>query len=148
MPSLENRYLPDENEVTAKVIDGEAIIINLLSGVYYSMEGTGAWIWEGIENGRSVGDICAAIAAGYGVEVTRVQNDVTALIDQLLQERMIRDAAGAPPAASGAATGAGVAPGTAYHPPVLNVYRDMAEVLALDPPTPGVFDSLLKDPNA
>ena len=144
MPGLESRYLPDENEVTAKVIDGEAIIINLLTGVYYSMEGTGAQIWEGIERGERLGDIAAAIAAAYGAETALVQNDVLSLAARLLEERMIRDAGSA--AATVAASQPAEARG-AYQAPVLNVYRDMAEVLALDPPTPGVFDSLLKDPN-
>ena len=143
MSDLENRYLPDENEVTAKVIDGEAIIINLLTGVYYSMDGTGARVWEGIERGRSIDEISAAIASGYGIDPARVQADVHTLFRQLLDERMIRavDAAAPVDAAPAAFSGS-------YQPPVLNVYRDMAEVLALDPPTPGVFDSLLKDPNA
>jgi hypothetical protein len=142
VPSLEERYLPDDREVTGKVIDGEAIVINLLTGVYYSMEGSGARIWEGVERGLSVGDIARAVAEDYGIALERAQDDVSGLLQQLIDERMVRPAADAEPAsAMTAAEGAG-----GYEPPLLNIYRDMAEVLALDPPTPGVFDSLLKDP--
>ena len=42
MLSSETRLRPNDAEVTATVIDDEAIMINLTSGVYYSTDGVGA----------------------------------------------------------------------------------------------------------
>ena len=42
MSGLPERFRVNTEEVAAKVIDGEAIIINLTTGVYYSMDGVGA----------------------------------------------------------------------------------------------------------
>jgi hypothetical protein len=33
-----------------------------------------------------------------------------------------------------------------YEAPVLNIYRDMGDLLALDPPTPGLYDIAWKAP--
>jgi hypothetical protein len=141
--TLADRYAPDENEVTAKVLDGEAIIINLLTGVYYSMDGAGALVWQGIEQSATVGEIVDALSARTPSERARIESDILALVEQLLAEKMLK------PAASPTATfllEVSSLPST-WTTPELVVYRDMAEVLALDPPTPGVFDSLLKDPD-
>ena len=40
------RYARNTDEVVSKVIDGEAIIINLTNGVYYSIDKAGARIWD------------------------------------------------------------------------------------------------------
>ena len=50
------------DEVAAKVIDGEAVLINLATGVYYSMRGSGAYLWSQLESGSTLsrlGDIVA-----------------------------------------------------------------------------------------
>ena len=49
MLRFDNRLQPRDEEVAAKVIEGEAILINLANGVYYSMEKVGGLIWEMIE---------------------------------------------------------------------------------------------------
>jgi len=140
--TTEDRYIPDENEVTAKVVDGEAIIINLLTGVYYSMDGAGALVWQGIEKGASVGEIVEALAAVYAGAGERLGTDVPALVDRLVEERMVK-----PVTAALSPFTADTPLEPAYATPELVAYRDMAEVLALDPPTPGVFDTLLRDPD-
>ena len=38
MLTLQNRLRPNEEEVAGKVMDGDAIIINLSNGIYYSMD--------------------------------------------------------------------------------------------------------------
>ena len=63
MFTLQNRLRPNEAEVAAKVLDGEAIIINLSNGIYYSMDKVGGLIWEMIERGRSLQEIVESIAS-------------------------------------------------------------------------------------
>ena len=45
MLSLQSCLRPNEEEVAAKVMDGEAILINLSSGIYYSMDKVGGVLW-------------------------------------------------------------------------------------------------------
>lgn len=136
------RYTPDETEITAKVIDGEAIIINLLTGVYYSLQGSGAVAWDLIAHRRSLGEVVAGVAGHYGVEESRVKTDLAALLIRLHDEKMLRAVTEDDAPLEWNAPQGKPEP---YATPELESFDDMAEVLALDPPTPGVFDTLLGD---
>lgn len=142
MFTANERFRTREDEVAAKVIDGEAIIINLANGTYYSMDKGGAFVWELLQQRRSVGEIADALAARYDVSSADARADVQRLMSDLLNERLI-DPAGEE------RTGESAPPSfdqrLPYERPSLNIYRDMGDLLALDPPTPGL-DSPWKDP--
>ena len=143
MTELQGRFAANHADVAAKVIDGELIIIRLSDGTYYSMDSVGAHAWELIAGGHDVSSLVRTIADSYDAPADRVERDMTALVQQLLSERLIVAAenggAVAPPASD--------PPGSpsAYATPELNVYRDMGNLLALDPPTPGIDELLLRD---
>jgi hypothetical protein len=135
MISLATRLRPNDDEVIAKVLDGEAIVINLATGSYYAIPGVGAVIWQGIEDCCSMHEIAARVSAGYDVSVEQAGADVLELAERLMQE--------------GAATLATdpVAPRSAppppksrapYAVPQLTAYSDMRNLLALDPPMPSI----------
>jgi hypothetical protein len=144
MLSLDVRIDPNKSDVAAKVMDGEAILINLASGTYYSMDEAGGEVWTLIEQGLSLDRIATALAALYEVSMEQARADVLRLGAELIQEGLVI-VSGAPPASAAAAVSNG-GPRRPYRPLSLNAYRDMAELLALDPPAPGVFDHLWTDP--
>ena len=53
------RFRVNEKLVTSKMIDGEAIIINLATGMYHSLDKTGATVWVLVGAGYSIEE-CAA----------------------------------------------------------------------------------------
>ena len=57
MVSADSRVVINASEIAAQVIDGEAIIMNLTTGIYCSMDRVGAVIWGWIERGHSVADL-------------------------------------------------------------------------------------------
>jgi hypothetical protein len=138
MSTLPSRFRPSAPELAAEVIDDEAIIINLSTGIYYSTSKVGAVIWSGIGSGRSLEEIVEAVVARYDVPPDRARADVHQLVTKLIEENLVGAAEGDPPA--GAPPEAPTAPKLPYEPPALHVYRDMGALLALDPPSP-----LLKD---
>jgi hypothetical protein len=123
-------------DVAAKVIDGEAILINLSTGLYYSMGKVGGRVWSLIEQNRNCRDIASAISAEYEITAAAAANDVAELVAQLAAEKLI-DAGPqdeAPRAApQQAANGTARA---AYAKPELRKFADMAEIFAMDPPLP------------
>ena len=129
----DGRFRLNEPQVTAKVMDGEAVIIHLGTGIYYSMDGVGCLVWEGIAAGNDADTIIEGIASRYGVDRDLAQADVSRLIGELVAQELVVPSAAAPSAATAGA--AQVAPAT-YTAPVLNRYEDMADLLALDPPLP------------
>jgi hypothetical protein len=126
-------WKPDPAAVASKVIDGEAIIMNLTNGAYYSMAGVGALMWEGIEQAQAGDAIVERIAGRYGAEPARVQADFDRLVTELLAEGLIVETE-----AEAAAPPGGSANGTGYLAPALNKYTEMADLLALDPPMPAL----------
>ncbi len=117
--------------------DGEAAIINLKSGVYYSLDAVGASIWTLIGQGYSLGEIVEDTYRRYDGSLVEIINDVNALVASLLAEELI---ATAPSAAHDGHTGAahrsvGSPPPARlpYKTPLLERFDDMQELLLLDP---------------
>jgi hypothetical protein len=121
----------NERDVAAKVVDGEAILINLSNGLYFSMDKVGAYIWLMITAGSTVELIARSVSERYGVPVDRTKPEVRGLVAELLNENLIEAGDGVP--APAASTSAGTEP---YQPPKLVRYDDMAGMFALDPPLP------------
>jgi hypothetical protein len=113
--------------VESEVIGGEAVIINLATGVYYSMDRTGAYVWEALANGATPAEVVAAL----GPSALTAAADVARVVDEAVREGLIEPA----PAASAPAL---PPPPGSYAPPALTAYRDMGDLLALDPPAPGL----------
>jgi hypothetical protein len=130
-----SRFKVNEKLVTSKIIDGEAIIINLASGMYYSLDKTGALVWMLIGGGYSLGESADVLSTRFSVPVDRVRADVDRLVNDLVTQNLVL------PSDENAKTGEVVLDppaGDAYESPVLNSYDDMGDVLALDPPLPQV----------
>jgi len=128
------RLRPNTDDVAAKVIDGEAIIMNLSNGLYFSMDRVGSAVWEMVEAGLSVDEMSSTLDARYDVDGDAIRDDVNRLVAELLAERLVlvtETEPSSPPSTLGAAD-------HPYSSPTLNKYDDMADLLALDPPMPGL----------
>jgi hypothetical protein len=130
-----SQFRINEKLVTSKMIDGEAIIINLANGMYYSLDKTGAVAWVLIGGGHSLGESADVLSSRFSIPVEQVRADLIHLVNDLVTHNLVLPAEGA----------AAIAPiqldpptGEAYQRPVLNCYDDMGDVLALDPPLPQV----------
>src|SRR5712692_9491612 len=99
MQALHHRLRPRGEEVAAKVIDGEAIIINLANGVYYSMDKVGGLIWDMVQSGHSLEEIIVVVTERYDVSREQVQADVEALVEELLRENLVALLENGPPTA-------------------------------------------------
>ena len=111
--------------VVGEVLDGEAIIVDLDSGAYYSLVGSGATLTAIIES----------VAAVYSGRQEEIAAAVTALVEELLAEGLI--VGDNSTAGSSVAAIANPAPPAAGRPPfvkpVVQKFTDMADLLLLDP---------------
>jgi hypothetical protein len=130
-------YIPNRDDIVAKVVDGEAIMINLPKGIYYCLDGVGGRVWELLEEGRGAADIAAGIIREFDVTPERARADVERILQELLCETVIRLESGETSVFSETASCAGPGAKQPYREPKLTVYRDMADLLALEPPLPG-----------
>jgi hypothetical protein len=135
MVTVESRFGVPSEEIAYKTLDGETIIINLVNGVYYSLPGVGSEAWELIASGRSLAENAAILSARYGIPFEVVAADLVRLAEQLVTENLLGPD-------SGSDTAVELRPPSpaerVYQAPALQAYRDMADLLALDPPTPGI----------
>lgn len=131
-------YRANAREVAAKVVDGEAVLINLSNGKYYSMTGSGGAIWELLVVGGTVAGMARQLAQRFDVGPDVALRDVAGLVKVLGKEGLV--IAGAGHVGEPAALPAAGAAREAYESPHLHTYTDMGELLALDPPMPGLDD--------
>jgi len=127
----------NKEEIAFKVIDGEAIVINLANGIYYSAAGTAAFLWAHLATGRSIQEVTSSFATAYGVAEEKAQKDVLEFVTHIVDERL---ATVDHPAPDDGTTAPDAAVGT-YTRPELVRYDDMSHFFALDPPLPALEPS-------
>jgi len=119
----------NHGSIVADVVEGEAVIINVATGIYYSTDGIGGWIWESLAAGAPLAAIETTLAAMPEATGADVAADLDRFVDEMIGESLVIPG----PATSDAPL---VAPAIAYAAPTLSVYRDMTDLMALDPPMP------------
>jgi hypothetical protein len=144
MLTSHSRLYLNEQEIAAKVIDGEAILINLANGIYYSMDKVGALVWELLAAQHSLQETLAAVLLRYDVSREQAQADVERLAAELVQENLLTESNGELSRQTVSAPESQQK--LPYEVPSLNIYRDMGDLLALDPPTPGLQDIAWREP--
>jgi hypothetical protein len=138
----ESRFRANEREIAAQIIGGEAILINLSSGIYYSMDKASSVAWALLSEHYSLAETAAAIAERYDVPEGNALADLEELAETLESEGIIELTEDLSPSTELAEIDDLPSPGQAlsYEKVSLNIYRDMGELLALDPPMPGIDD--------
>jgi hypothetical protein len=127
-------YKINHPHIIHDTIDGEAILVNLKNGNYYSCDQTGAVCWDLISKGYDPGRIAAVMAQKFGMVEADVMPAVELFIRHLLDEGIILAAETSEETVGedGAIdTLAGMEP--PFRPPVLSKYTDMQDMLLLDP---------------
>lgn len=90
-------YKVRENEVVSQVIDDEAIIINMNTGCYYSLDKTGAEIWNCIGQISTVAEIVGMLECRYDCGEADVATKVEKLLGELEAEQLIEQLQGEHP---------------------------------------------------
>jgi hypothetical protein len=91
---LEHTVLGSSTVVAAKDqvsadLAGEAVILNLVSGVYYSLDTVGTCIWDLIQEPRTVNQVRDVLLEEYEVEPDRCEREIVAFFEQLLDVGLI-----------------------------------------------------------
>lgn len=83
-------------DVVFRALDGEAVILDLTSGIYFGLNQVGTRIWQLVDEGLAVEAIVDRLAAEYDAPRATIQADVARLLDALRSRRLIRPADAAP----------------------------------------------------
>ena len=90
MLSLQPRVYPDDSVICAE-LDGEMVLLNINSGVYFGLDEIGSDIWKLLTDGADADAIVAALLENYDVERDELQGDVAAFIRQLTAKGLLRE---------------------------------------------------------
>ena len=81
---------PAPDVVYTRVSEG-AVLLSTAEEVYYGLNPVGARVWELLEAGRSVAEICGQIGEEFeGAEEETVRGDVAEILDDLADFGLIR----------------------------------------------------------
>lgn len=132
--------------IISEEIDGEVIMIDLGTGIYYSLRGSAVPAWRALRTGATPEEIVTVLADRYrAVSPGEVQPAVERFFAQLEEEGLLSpvDSRASDPmgpladSTNGDRTsGQGGTPGTAAGPfvaPEFERYDDMAHVIQMDP---------------
>lgn len=82
-------HLEIPTDVVFEVLDGEAVVLNLKTGVYYSLNPVGTRIWQLIEERRELRAIRDAMVQEYEVEAPVLEADLKEFISKLGQKGLL-----------------------------------------------------------
>ena len=75
--------------VAARRVGEETVILDLESGNYFSLDDIGTRIWELLSQGSSLAEVCTAVLEEYEVDRAQLEQDITALTQELLDQGLI-----------------------------------------------------------
>jgi Coenzyme PQQ synthesis protein D (PqqD) len=133
---LAQHFLINVDRVAHETIDGETIMIQLETGIYYSLAGSGAEIWAMLAAGSSTDQIVERLEQRYEESREELTRATTELVRELRREELLEDnpdAAEREVPTKGAVTNDSNGAPAPFDRPTLKKYTDMQYFLMLDP---------------
>lgn len=87
--------------VVWKALEGESVLLDLETGVYFSLNETGAAAWELFDGATSLAAVGEALCTRFHVSTEQVQRDLFELMQNLREEGLVKIREEDPPASSG-----------------------------------------------
>jgi hypothetical protein len=82
-------------EVVDTALDtGEIVLLHLESATYYSLNVTGARIWQGMQQGLTLQAISHRLQTEFAVDAARADRSVLRLLEELTHQRLVQMADG------------------------------------------------------
>jgi Coenzyme PQQ synthesis protein D (PqqD) len=82
------QFRPSSN-VLSQDLDGEVVLLNLASGIYFGAGNVGACIWKLVLEGKSPEEIVAQVVCEYDTSVDQANADVLAFMADLERHNLL-----------------------------------------------------------
>lgn len=120
-------------QVISETLDGEVIMIDLATGVYFSLAGLATEIWSFVQRGYDRNSIIAVLADAYPRSRETVAAKVKEFLEQLEREGLAVETEESANDSALAAPTPSVHSGGEFKAPRLEKFTDMAHVILTDP---------------
>ena len=86
-PGMDRLRVPAD--VVFREVAGESMILHLGSGIYFGLDEVGTRAWQLLVEHGSVDAACAAMADEFETDGATIRRDVTALVTELLDKKLL-----------------------------------------------------------
>jgi len=76
-------------QVMARKVGEETVLLDLASGTYFGLDPVGARIWQLIEGGKSLAQVCDVMVEEYDVTREVLERDALTLTAELVEKKLI-----------------------------------------------------------
>ena len=87
--SQANCVLHAAEDVHCTILEGDAVLLNLDNGHYYSLNKVGTAIWEYCDGNRTLQEVLQQICDRFDVKEERAQADLLSISSHLLKENLL-----------------------------------------------------------
>lgn len=84
------KYLKRDEKVVWRTLEKDCILLHLTSGIYYTLNDVGRFLWESFDGKQKLRDIYEEMLNQYEVDPEMARNDMAELIDDLMQEGLLK----------------------------------------------------------
>jgi Coenzyme PQQ synthesis protein D (PqqD) len=89
MPGARDAAIRIRKDVVFRDLEGELILLNLATGVYFGLDPVGTRIWALIDNGRTADEIVGVITAEYEVDADACRADLARFLAALRDNDLV-----------------------------------------------------------
>jgi hypothetical protein len=86
------RYVINPATAQWRIVDGEAVVVNVESSYYYGLNRTGTFVWRALsEAPRSAADLAADLSGAFHIDLARARADIDSLLQELSRENLVTE---------------------------------------------------------
>lgn len=89
MISGESTFDPSEDVTLTELQNGEAVLLNLRTWKYYSLNETGVHVWKRASDGARLSEIATSMSERWKVDSEEALSAATRLLSDLVAEKLI-----------------------------------------------------------
>jgi uncharacterized protein YjfI (DUF2170 family) len=90
MRKIDRKVIPESDVVVTDLENKEAVILNLKTNLYYTLNEIGFRIWQMADNGFTVAEMSQKLYEEYEVTLEKAEENVANLIDDLSKEKLVK----------------------------------------------------------
>lgn len=86
---LRDIWVVASEDQISRDLGGEAVILDMKSGIYFGLNEVGARIWQLIQEPINIDILCKTLLSEYNVEEEQCKNDILKLLQEMLAQKLI-----------------------------------------------------------
>jgi|SRR5579862_3399825 len=119
-------YVSNHQSVVSETFDDDTILINFVTGTYFSLRGAAPIIWNSLQTPTTIEKIAATLAANPA----DARDAVREMIETLIAEQCVLPVEVSEAEIAALPEGPQIKP---YTPPIIETFRDLQELITIDP---------------